>query len=69
LKKVHVVKSSEVKVMPFVLDDFIQGKAMQTSAQKVTKRALKELADELGLTYDEKQIGFTKKMMTAYLER
>jgi len=36
---------------------------------KITKKALKHLADDLGLSYDDKQISFTKKLMTAYLER
>ena len=63
------MRNSEVKRKPFVLDDFIQDKEIVGSMDKVTKRALKQLADELGLTYDEKQIVFTKKMITAYLER
>ena len=69
MRKVSVIKNSEVKEEPFVLDDFIQDKEIVGSMDKITKRVLRQLADELGLTYDEKQIGFTKKMMTAYLER
>ena len=69
MKKVLVVKASEVKITPFVLDDFIQVKQMHDSMTKITKKALKHLADDLGLSYDDKQISFTKKLMTAYLER
>jgi hypothetical protein len=69
LKKVLVVKASDVKVTPFVLDDFIQVKQMHGSMTKITKKALKQLADDLGLSYDDKQISFTKKLMMAYLER
>lgn len=63
---VHV---SDVQVKPFVLDDFIQVKQMHGSMTKITKKDLKHLADDLGLKYDDKQIGFTKKLITAYLER
>jgi len=69
LKKVVVVKASKVKVTPFVLDDFIQVKQRHGSMTKITKKSLKHLADDLGLSYDDKQIGFTKKLITAYLER
>ncbi len=69
MKKVLLVKNSEVKVKPFMLDDFIQGKESSTKRNKITKKSLKYLAEELGLGYDEAQIIFTKKMITAYLER
>ena len=64
-----MVKASEVKVTPFVLDDFMQVKQRHGSMTKITKKSLKNLADDLGLSYDDKQIGFTKKLITAYLER
>ncbi len=54
---------------PFVLDDFMQVKQRHGSMTKITKKSLKNLADDLGLSYDDKQIGFTKKLITAYLER
>ena len=69
MKKVLVVKASKVKINPFVLDDFMQVKQMHGSMTKITKKSLKHLADDLGLSYDDKQIGFTKKLITAYLER
>lgn len=34
---------------------------------KITKKELKNLADELGLVYDDSQIVFTKKLLNAYL--
>jgi len=69
LKKTVVVQNTEAEVNPFVVDDFIQVKQVHGSMSKVTKKDLKSLADALGLTYDDKQIGFTKKLMMAYLER
>ena len=69
MKKVLLVKDIEVEEKPFILDDFIQSTPSIESTNKVTKKELKQLADALGLTYDDKQIGFTKKIITAYLER
>ncbi len=69
MKKVLAVKASKVEVIPFVLDDFIQVNQKRGSMTKITKKSLKHLADDLGLSYDDKQIGFTKKLITAYLER
>jgi hypothetical protein len=64
-----LVKASEVEVKPFVLDDFIQDKETHGSIKKVTKKELRILADDLGLTYEDSDIVFTKKLMTAYLKK
>lgn len=69
MKKVYVVKASDVKVNPLILDDFIQLKQRHGNMGKITKKALKYLADDLGLSYNDKQIAFTKKLMTAYMQR
>ena len=67
MKKVGVVKADEVEVTPFILDDFIQPKVQHSMMNKVTKKELKHLADDLGLVYDDAQIIFTKKLLSAYL--
>ena len=64
-----MVKASEVKVKPFVLDDFIQDKETHGSIKKVTKKELRTLAGNLGLKYVDSDIVFTKKLMTAYLKK
>ena len=71
------MKARDVKVQPFVLADFTQDKETQSTMKKtsshvskrVSKKLLKSLANDLDLDYDEKQISFTKKILTAYLER
>lgn len=68
MKKVEVVKASEVEVKPFILDDFIPHKAAYSSMNKVTKKELRSLAEELGLAYDDAQIMFAKKLTNAYME-
>ena len=67
MKKVEIVKANEVEVKPFSLDDFTQHKVQYSMMNKVTKKELKNLADDLGLVYDEVQIVFTKKLLSAYL--
>jgi len=67
LKKVKVVKSHEVEVKTFILDDFIQDKAPNDTMKNVTKKELKKLAQKLGLVYDDAQIVFAKKLLSAYL--
>lgn len=77
MKKVKIVKAKDVGLKPFVPADFIQDKETEStmkktgtaSNKKVSKKQLKSLANALDLAYDEKQISFTKKILTAYLER
>ncbi len=67
MKKVKIVKANEVEVKPFILDGFTQHKVEHSMIKKVTKKELKNLADDLGLTYDDAQIVFTKKLLSVYL--
>jgi hypothetical protein len=62
LKKVEVVSPEDVKVKPFRLKDFIQ-----TKKNKVGKKALIKLANDLNLVYTEKEIDFSQKIMNAFL--
>ncbi len=62
-----MVKANEVEVKPFLLDDFTQDEVKQSMIKKVTKKELKNLADDLGLAYDDAKIVFAKKLLSAYL--
>ena len=64
-----MVKNFEVEVKPFVLKDFTRVEETSGSMEKITKKMLKNLADDLKLEHDEKQIVFTKKLMIAHLEK
>ncbi|MEA1953328.1 MAG: hypothetical protein U9O24_02950 [Campylobacterota bacterium] len=73
MKAVKVVKSCKVKVKPFILKDFILKDFITDTKENrpskyVTKKTLKIFAKKLGLSYDESQIDFTKKLMNAYYE-
>ncbi len=67
MRKIEVVKANEVEVKPFILDDFNQNKAKSSTMEKVSKKELKSLAKKLGFDYDDKQIAFAKKLITAYV--
>jgi len=69
LRKISVVKRTEVDVQPFTLDDFTQDKETHGSMSKVTKKELKTLAESLGLAFSESDIAFSKKLLNAYLAK
>jgi len=69
LKKVEVVKPSEVEVTPFVLQDFTANGTETVASEPVSKKELKSLAKELGLAYDDEHIAFTKKLINAYMKK
>ncbi|HEC45681.1 MAG: hypothetical protein B6D54_03485 [Epsilonproteobacteria bacterium 4484_65] len=69
MKKVEVVKPSEVEVTPFVLQDFTAKDTETVSSELVSKKELKLLAKELGLAYDDEHIAFTKKLINAYMKK
>ncbi len=61
-----VVNANDVEVKPFLLKDFTQDKEIHSSMKKVTKKELKNLAESLGMKYTDTEIGFAKKLITAY---
>jgi len=69
LKKIVVVKSSEVEIKPFIVSDFTQSKEKTGRSEKVSKKELKRLAKEIGLDHNDEQIQFTKKLIENYLAK
>jgi len=69
LKRVEVVKAGEVKIEPFVLEDFIEAKVKPVTMEKITKKRLKETAKELGLSYDDEKLVFAKKILMYYMTK
>ncbi len=69
MKRVEVVKESEVEVTPFVLQDFTANDSEAIVFKSVSRKELKLLAKELGLRYDDKTIIFTKKLINAYIKK
>ncbi len=69
MKRVEVVKPSEVEVTPFVLQDFTANGSENIASEPVSKKELKSLAKELGMAYDDEHIAFTKKLINAYIEK
>jgi len=65
LKKVAILDAKDLDIEPFSLD-----KVMHTKTScNVSKKEIKELADELGIEYDSTHIAFAKKILNVYLKR
>ena len=67
MKRIEVVNVNDIEVKPFILNDFTQNEVLRVSMKKITKKELKDLAVSLGLVYDDAQIIFAKKLLSAYL--
>ena len=68
MKRVEVVNPASVKVSPFILHEFMSPKDTSMKYEKVTKKALRTIANELGISYDESHIEFAKKIINAYVK-
>ena len=69
MRKVEVVKAHEVEVKPLDLSQFTNEYTQRKPLKTLTKKEIREMANVLGLSYDETQIAFTKKLMNAYIEK
>ena len=68
MKRVEVVNPASVRVSPFILHEYIASGDTSAKPKKVTKKALRAMAKELGIPYNESQIKFAKKMINVYRE-
>ena len=64
-----VVREEEVEVKPIDLHLFSLQHTEHRKQRKVSKKALKEIAENLKLSYDDTQIDFAKKLINAYMEK
>ena len=73
MKQIRLVKGKDLEYQPLELEAFIQNEVKKNTIEKkregVSKKMLRQLADELGLSYDEKQLGFSKKLLNHYLKQ
>jgi len=69
MKHVTIVKKYEVHLQDFLLEDFTTHKEKNSTMQKMTKKTLKSLANDLGLDYDEASLNFAKKLFNAQIKR
>jgi len=70
LRKVEVVRAEEVEVKPLDLKRFTMRYAESSQRVKtVSKKELKEIAESLGMAYDDARINFAKKLMNAYMKK
>jgi len=64
-----VVRAEEVEVKPIDLHLFTVQSVEQKMCKRVSKKELKEIAEHMGLSYNDSQISFAKKLMNAYMEK
>ncbi|WP_294958460.1 hypothetical protein [Sulfurovum sp.] len=69
MKKVEVVLSKEVEVKPLDLSAFTEERAQSGAVRRVSKKEIREIAEGLGLPYDDTQIAFAKKLLNAYIKK
>jgi len=73
LRRAKVVHSDQVKIEPFVWERYVCDRAqhhtLRAKESEVSKKKLKELADEMGLAYNEKTLRFSKKLINHYLKQ
>jgi len=69
LKKVEVVRAEEVEVKLFDPAAFTLVHSKKSSMKTVTKKEIRGIAEELGLSYDEVQLSFAKKVVNAYMKK
>ncbi len=71
MRRIKLVKGSAVTCQHFILEAFIQDEAKKNTIErkqmKVSKKILRVMADELGLSYDEEQLSFSKQLIDYYL--
>ena len=67
MKRVEVAKKESVEAEPFSLSEFLSMPAASIYETKISKKALKRVAEELGLSYDESQLDFAQKILNAYM--
>ncbi len=69
MRKVEVVRAEEVEVKPLDLREFTVEDVQSSMLKKVSKKELREIAERLGLSYDDAQITFAGKLMNAYMKK
>ncbi len=68
MKRAEVFKAGSMKTRPVVPEDFIEAEAKSVTMEKISKKQIRTMAEELGLAYDEAQVSFAKKIL-AYWQK
>jgi len=69
MPKIKLVSASKVDIKPFILEKFNLNQDKSSKIEKVSKKELEDIANELGLAFSKEDLVFTKKILRAYLER
>ncbi len=75
MRRIKIIKAGEVAVSPFVPHDFTKNEGflssmelLETLRAKSSKRAIRKLAKEKGLSQDAEKIRFARKIINMMLD-
>ena len=68
MKTIEIAPVDNIVIKPFILEDFIEREDTFMYSEKISKKELKALANNMGLEYDDKSIALAKKLLNAYLK-
>lgn len=64
-----MVRSKEVEVKPLDPGAFTEEHTLPGAVRTLSKKEIREIAEGLGLSYDDTQIAFAKKLLNAYIKK
>jgi hypothetical protein len=69
MKRAQILKAGSIKVRPLTTEDFMMPDVKPARMEKVTKKQIREMAEEMGLAYDEEKILFARKILTHWMKK
>ena len=64
MKRAKLRKAGTVQVTPLEITDFTEAKAKPVTMEKITKKQIRQAAEEMGLPYEEEYVVFAKKVLS-----
>ncbi len=69
MKEAVVAEGSEIEIVSFRIEDFMKDEAKSVTIEKITKKEIKHMAKEMGLSVDDEKLAFAKRIVNAYITR
>ena len=69
MKEAVVAEGFEIEIVPFRIENFMKDEAKSVTIEKITKKEIKYMAKEMGLSIDDEKLAFAKRIVNAYITR
>lgn len=69
MKRAKLRRAGTVHVTPLEITDFTEAKAKPVTMEKITKKQIRQAAEEMGLPYEEEHVAFAKKVLSHLMEK